>query len=69
MLGRKDRQSKCKAKLASGAWAAQSAEQPTLGFSSGHDLRVMRLIPVLGLGFSHLLFAGTSFLPCFHCLL
>ena len=27
---------------------AQSVESPTLGFGSGHDLRVVRLSPALG---------------------
>jgi len=31
-----------------GAWMAQSVEHPTLDFSSGHDLRVVGLSPVLG---------------------
>ena len=31
-----------------GAWAAQSVEHLTLDFGSGHDLRVVRLSPVLG---------------------
>ena len=29
-----------------GAWVAQWVEHPTLGFGSGHDLRVMRLSPM-----------------------
>ena len=31
-----------------GVWVAQSVEPPTLGFSSGYDLTVMRLSPALG---------------------
>ena len=31
-----------------GAWLVQSAEHWTLGFGSGHDLRVVRQSPVLG---------------------
>jgi len=31
-----------------GPWAAQSVKCPTLGFSSGHDLRVVRSSPTLG---------------------
>ena len=31
-----------------GPWVVQSVEHPTLGFSSGHDLRVMRSRPVSG---------------------
>ena len=31
-----------------GAWVAQLVKQLTLGFSSGHDLRVMRLSPTSG---------------------
>ena len=30
------------------AWVAQSVECPTLGFGSGHDLRVVRLSPASG---------------------
>ena len=30
-----------------GSWVAQLVECPILGFSSGHDLRVVRLSPVL----------------------
>ena len=32
-----------------GAWVAQSVKQPTLDFSSGHDLTVVRLSPVSGI--------------------
>ena len=35
--------------LCVGAWVAQSVEHLTLDFISGHDLRVMRLSPMLGL--------------------
>ena len=31
-----------------GAWVAQLVEHPTLGFSSGHDLKVVRSSPVSG---------------------
>ena len=31
-----------------GTWVAQSVKPPTLDFSSGHDLRVVRLSPTLG---------------------
>ena len=31
-----------------GAWAAQTAERPTLGLSSGCDLRIRGLSPALG---------------------
>ena len=31
-----------------GAWVAQPVTHPTLGFDSGHDLRVMRLNPTSG---------------------
>ena len=31
-----------------GLWVAQSVERPTLGFGSGHDLRVMRSNPRSG---------------------
>ena len=31
-----------------GAWVAQSVKCPTLGFNSGHDLRVMELSPIPG---------------------
>lgn len=31
-----------------GAWVAQSAKHPTLGFSWGHELRVVRWILALG---------------------
>jgi len=34
--------------LKRGAWVAQSVERPTLGFSSGHDLIVLRLSPASG---------------------
>ena len=30
-------------------WVVRSVEWPTLGFSSGHDLKVMRLEPFVGL--------------------
>ena len=30
-----------------GVWVAQSVKRPTLDFCSGHDLRVMRLSPLL----------------------
>jgi len=30
------------------AWVAQSVKQPTLDFSSGNDLKVVRLSPMLG---------------------
>ena len=33
---------------ARGACVAQSVKRPTLDFSSGHDLRVVRLSPTLG---------------------
>ena len=32
-----------------GAWAAQSAKRPTLGFVSGHDLTVRGFEPRVGL--------------------
>ena len=35
-----------------GAWVAQSVEHPTLGFSSGHGLRVVRWRPAAGSKFS-----------------
>ena len=31
-----------------GAWVVQSFEQPTLGFGSGHDFRVVGLSPISG---------------------
>ena len=31
-----------------GTWVAQWVKLPTLDFSSGHDLRVVRLSPMLG---------------------
>ena len=36
------------AKMARGAWVVQLIKHQTLGFSSGHDLRVLRLSPVSG---------------------
>ena len=33
----------------SGAWAAQSVKQPTLGFGSGHDLTVCEFEPCVKL--------------------
>lgn len=32
-------------KFFQGAWVAQSAEQPALGFCPGHGLRIMRSTP------------------------
>ena len=34
-------------KLLGGTWVVQAVKCPTLGFNSGHDLRVMRLSPRL----------------------
>lgn len=31
-----------------GAWVAQSVERPTLGFGSGHELRIMKSSPPWG---------------------
>jgi len=33
---------------ARGAWVAHSAKCPTLDFSSGHEIRVVKSSPVLG---------------------
>ena len=35
-----------------GAWVVQFVKHPTLGFDSGHDLRVLRSSPELGSAFS-----------------
>ena len=37
-----------KIKCFRGTWVAQSVKCPTLDFASRHDLRVMRLSPMLG---------------------
>ena len=39
---------RCLKDASKGTWVAQSAKRPTLGFSSGCDLRVMRSSPELG---------------------
>ena len=31
-----------------GTWVVQLSKQPTLGFGSGHDFRVLRLSPMSG---------------------
>ena len=41
------------------AWVAQLVKRLTLGFSSGHDLRVVRSSPTLGSALS-----GESLSPC-----
>ena len=41
-----------KKKSLGGAWVAQSVKHLALDFGSGHDLRVVRLSPVLGSMFS-----------------
>ena len=38
----------CRMDSKRGAWVAHSVRRPTVDFGSGHDLRVMRLSPVLG---------------------
>ena len=39
---------KIRKNIGKGAWVAQSVKHPTLDFSSGHDLTVVRLSPAWG---------------------
>ena len=47
---------------AKGAWVVQSLKHLTLGFSSGHDLRVVRLNPTSGSMLSKSLFLSLPLL-------